>query len=173
METKWQKMETKWQKMETKCLKTKLAHSFLALRASKTFIINVRWSLHKQMDFIFHPIFIFPVFPSLSPLVSLAWARHINSTFFVLLAECFSTGIHSSAFLALIILFILQDIPHFWKLLHLECTCEEVLLYSTGNFVQSLGIEYDRKWKQMCVFEQLCHFSEQQKLKEHCKLTML
>ena len=29
------------------------------------------------------------------------------------------------------------------KLLHLECISSEVLLYSTGNYVQSLGIEHD------------------------------
>ena len=29
------------------------------------------------------------------------------------------------------------------KLLHLECIISEVLLYSTGNYVQCLGIEHD------------------------------
>ena len=29
------------------------------------------------------------------------------------------------------------------KLLHLECKTDEVLLYSTGNYFYSLGIEHD------------------------------
>ena len=29
------------------------------------------------------------------------------------------------------------------KLLHLECTGNEVLLYSTGNYIQSLGVDHD------------------------------
>ena len=29
------------------------------------------------------------------------------------------------------------------KLFHLEWISNEVLLYSTGNYIQSLGIEYD------------------------------
>ena len=29
------------------------------------------------------------------------------------------------------------------KLLHLEWISNEVLLYSTGNYVQSLGVEHD------------------------------
>ena len=29
-----------------------------------------------------------------------------------------------------------------WKLLHLEWISNEVLLYSTGNCIQSLGIEH-------------------------------
>ena len=29
------------------------------------------------------------------------------------------------------------------KLLHLEWISNEVLLYSTGNYIQSLGIEHD------------------------------
>ena len=31
------------------------------------------------------------------------------------------------------------------KLLHLEWISNEILLYSTGNYVQSLGIEHDRR----------------------------
>jgi len=31
------------------------------------------------------------------------------------------------------------------KLLHLEWISNEVLLYSTGNYIQSLGIEHDGK----------------------------
>ena len=30
-----------------------------------------------------------------------------------------------------------------YKLLHLEWMSNEVLLYSTGNYIQSLGIDYD------------------------------
>ena len=30
-----------------------------------------------------------------------------------------------------------------YKLLHLEWISNEVLLYSTGNYIQSLGIEHD------------------------------
>ena len=30
-----------------------------------------------------------------------------------------------------------------WKLLHLDWISSEILLYSTGNCVQSLGIEHD------------------------------
>ena len=40
------------------------------------------------------------------------------------------------------------------KLLHLECISNEVLLYSTGNYIQSLGVEYDGKEyekKNMCI----------------------
>ena len=29
------------------------------------------------------------------------------------------------------------------KLLHLEWICNEVLLYSTGNYIQSFGIDHD------------------------------
>ena len=31
------------------------------------------------------------------------------------------------------------------KLLHLEWISNEVLLYSTGNYIQSLGIDHDRR----------------------------
>ena len=31
------------------------------------------------------------------------------------------------------------------KLLHLEWLSNEVLLCSTGNYIQSLGVEYDRR----------------------------
>ena len=31
------------------------------------------------------------------------------------------------------------------KILHLECLSNEVLLYSTGNYFQSLGIDHDGK----------------------------
>ena len=32
------------------------------------------------------------------------------------------------------------------KLLHLECISNEVLLYSTGNYNRSLGIDYDGRY---------------------------
>ena len=32
-----------------------------------------------------------------------------------------------------------------FKLLHLKCISNEILLYSTGNYIQSLVIEHDRK----------------------------
>ena len=53
----------------------------------------------------------------------------------------------------------------FWvgrcKLLHLEWISNEVLLYSTGNYIQSLGIEHDgRKYEKknvyMCVYVSVC-----------------
>ena len=31
------------------------------------------------------------------------------------------------------------------KLLHLECISNEVLLYITVNYIQSLGVEYDKR----------------------------
>ena len=40
-----------------------------------------------------------------------------------------------------------------YKLLHLEWIGNEVLLYSTGNYVQSLGMEHDGGWyERMCIF---------------------
>ena len=33
-----------------------------------------------------------------------------------------------------------------WKLLHLEWRSNEVLLCSTGNYIQSLVIEHDGEW---------------------------
>ena len=41
------------------------------------------------------------------------------------------------------------------KLLHLEWVSDEVLLYSTGNYIQSLWIEHDGRWyekKNVCVY---------------------
>jgi len=32
-----------------------------------------------------------------------------------------------------------------WKLLYLEWISNEVLLYSTGDYIQSLVVEYDRR----------------------------
>ena len=42
------------------------------------------------------------------------------------------------------------------KLLHLEWISNEALLYSTRNYIQSLGIDHDRKkykTKNVCVCE--------------------
>ena len=40
------------------------------------------------------------------------------------------------------------------KLLQLEWISNEVLLYSTGNCVQSLGIEHDRRWyENICIYD--------------------
>ena len=44
------------------------------------------------------------------------------------------------------------------KLLHLDWTSNEVLLYSTGKYIQALVIEHDRIWE---------------KLTEHCKSTII
>ena len=40
---------------------------------------------------------------------------------------------------------IIRCIKHI-KLLRLEWVSNEVLLYSTGNYVQSLGVEYDGRY---------------------------
>ena len=39
------------------------------------------------------------------------------------------------------------------KLLHLEWISDEVLLYTTGNYSQYLGIEHDRRYvrKEICI----------------------
>ena len=40
-----------------------------------------------------------------------------------------------------------------WKLLRLEWKSNEVLLYSTGNYIQSLGIEHDgRQYEKKNVY---------------------
>ena len=51
------------------------------------------------------------------------------------------------------------------KLFHLEWISNEVLLYSTGNYIQSLGIDHDedKTRKGMFVYI-LSHFAVQQKL---------
>jgi len=50
------------------------------------------------------------------------------------------------------------------KLLHLEWISNEILLYSTGNYIQSFGIEHDgRQYEKKNVY--ICgHFAVQQKL---------
>ena len=69
------------------------------------------------------------------------------------------------------------------KLLHLEWISNETLLYNTGNYTQSLGIEHDGRdmRKRMCAYMCVCarecmclgHFTVQQKLAQHCKSTTL
>ena len=54
----------------------------------------------------------------------------------------------------------------------------EVLLYSTGNCVQSPGVEYDGGLygkKNVYIYMYVClgHFATQQKLSQHCKSTIL
>ena len=62
------------------------------------------------------------------------------------------------------------------KQLHLEWINNKVLLYSTGNYIQSPGIHHNGKeyFKKngiyICV--KLSHFAVQQKLAQHCKSTM-
>ena len=57
------------------------------------------------------------------------------------------------------------------KLLHFKWISNEVLLYSTGTYIQSLVVERDRKYekKNVCVCVCVClrHFAVQQKLTEH------
>ena len=64
------------------------------------------------------------------------------------------------------------------KLLHLEWICNEVLLYSTGNCIQSLGTEHDgREYEKKNVCVHACvwlgHNAIQQKLTQYCKSTIL
>ena len=43
------------------------------------------------------------------------------------------------------------------KLLHLEWISNEVLLYSTGNYIQSLGIDHDgRQFEKKKVYVCVC-----------------
>ena len=51
------------------------------------------------------------------------------------------------------------------KLLYLEWISNEILLYSTGNYIQSLGIEhdgryYEKKNASICMGGSLCHIGE-------------
>ena len=56
-----------------------------------------------------------------------------------------------------------------------EGISKEALLYSTGNYIQSLGLEHDGKQyeKKVCIYAQPGHFVGRQTLKEHCKSTVL
>ena len=69
------------------------------------------------------------------------------------------------------------------KLLHLEWIRNEVLLYSTGNYIQSLGIKHDgRSYEKkniyiyIYIYIYICmtgHYAVHQKLTQHCKSTIL
>ena len=64
------------------------------------------------------------------------------------------------------------------KLLHLECISNEVLWYSRGSYIQSLGIEpYRRYYEKKNVYThthtRLGHFAVQQKLAQYCKSAIL
>jgi len=60
-----------------------------------------------------------------------------------------------------------------WKLLHLERISNEVLLYSIGNYIQSLGGRTWWKivWEKECIY--LGHYAVQQKWTQLCKSTIL
>ena len=58
------------------------------------------------------------------------------------------------------------------KLLHLEWIDNKVLLYSTGNYIQSPVMENDDKKRErecICMYD---YFAVQQKLAQHCKSTI-
>ena len=60
------------------------------------------------------------------------------------------------------------------KLLHLEWMGNEVLLYSAGNYVQSLGIKPDGgDMKKRLYIYTLGHFAGQQKLAQYYKSTII
>ena len=61
------------------------------------------------------------------------------------------------------------------RLLHLQWISNEVLLYNTGNHMQSLGIEhdgrlYEKRNVRICMLGSLCCT---QKLTEHVKYTLI
>ena len=60
------------------------------------------------------------------------------------------------------------------KLLHLEWISNKTLLYTTGNYSQSPGIEHDRDdmRKRMYIYICLGHLVVQKKLAQHCKSTL-
>ena len=43
-----------------------------------------------------------------------------------------------------------------WKLLHLEWLSHEVLLYSIGNYIQSLGVEYYGRYYEKKMYVCVC-----------------
>ena len=62
------------------------------------------------------------------------------------------------------------------KLLHIEWINNKVLLYSTGNYIQYPVINHNgNEYKKECIYIYMynCHFTVQQKLTQHCKLTIL
>ena len=58
------------------------------------------------------------------------------------------------------------------QLLHLKWISNEVLLYSTGNYIQSLGIDNDRR-KGIDIYVWLGHFAVHQKLAQNCQSTII
>ena len=61
--------------------------------------------------------------------------------------------------------------------LHLEWMINGVLLYSTGNYIQSLLMEHDgghcvKETVFLNIYVSQSHFPLQQKLTEHCKSTI-
>ena len=61
-----------------------------------------------------------------------------------------------------------------FKLSHLEWMSNEVLLYSTGNYIQSLGIEYGGRYyekKNACIC-MIGSCAVQKKMIQHCKSTI-
>ena len=62
------------------------------------------------------------------------------------------------------------------KLLHIEWTNSNILLYSTGKYIQYPVINHNKKeYKEeyIYIYVQLNHFAVQQKLTQHCKSTIL
>ena len=59
------------------------------------------------------------------------------------------------------------------KLLHLEWVSNEILLYSTGDYIQSLEIDHDGRWYEKKNSIWLGHYPVQQKLAQNCKSTVL
>ena len=62
------------------------------------------------------------------------------------------------------------------KLLPLEWISNEILLYSTRKYIESLMMEHDGgqcEKKNVCKYVKVGHFAVQQKLKKHCKSPML
>ena len=59
------------------------------------------------------------------------------------------------------------------KVFHLEWISSEVLLYSTGNYVQSPGIDHDgREYKREYIYVCMSHFAVHRKL-ARCKSTII
>ena len=72
---------------------------------------------------------------------------------------------------------MLEDIKE-CKLLLLEWVSNEVLPCSTGNYIQSLGMEhdgreYEKKNVYIYIYVWLGHYDVQQKLTKHCKSATL
>ena len=61
------------------------------------------------------------------------------------------------------------------KLFHLDWISNEVLLNSTGNYIQPLGIDHDGRQyeKKMYIYVGLGHSAVQQKWTQHCKSTII